>query len=60
MVLGWTEITVTGSDSTVTGNAGKGLAATGLDVLPWVAGGVSLLLIGAILLLVRSRSSRKS
>jgi 2',3'-cyclic-nucleotide 2'-phosphodiesterase (5'-nucleotidase family) len=60
MVLGWTEITLTRSDSAVTGNAGRGLAATGVDVLPWVAGGVLLLLVGAVLLLVRSRSSRKS
>jgi 2',3'-cyclic-nucleotide 2'-phosphodiesterase (5'-nucleotidase family) len=59
-VLGWTEITVTGSSSTVTGTPGRGLASTGLDVAPWLAGGVALLLIGAVLLLVRSRNSSKS
>jgi hypothetical protein len=38
---------------------GRGLAATGIDVAPWLAGGVLLLVIGAVLL-GRNRISRKS
>jgi 5'-nucleotidase len=58
-VLGWTEITVTGTGSTVSTVPGRGLAATGIDVAPWLAGGVLLLVIGAVLL-GRNRISRKS
>jgi hypothetical protein len=56
-VLGWTEITVTGS--TVSGAPARGLAATGIDLAPWLAGGLLLVVIGAALV-VRNRISRKS
>ena len=42
-VLGWTEITVTGSTTSA-------LAATGVDSTPWLAGAALMLLIGAVLL----------
>jgi 2',3'-cyclic-nucleotide 2'-phosphodiesterase (5'-nucleotidase family) len=57
-VLGWTEITVTGTSTTVTAGPGRGLAATGVEIAPWLGGGVLLLLIGAVLL-GRSRISRQ-
>jgi hypothetical protein len=58
-VLGWTQITVTETAAAAPGAAGRGLAATGIDVAPWLAGGVLLLVIGAVLL-GRNRISRKS
>jgi 5'-nucleotidase len=57
-VLGWTEITITETDA-ATGTSGRGLAATGIDVAPWLAGGLLLLVIGAVLL-GRNRITRKS
>ncbi|MGY4858278.1 ExeM/NucH family extracellular endonuclease [Cryobacterium sp. AP23] len=44
-VIGWTEITVTAAGATPTG-----LAQTGLDASPWLAGGVLMLLLGAALM----------
>ena len=49
-VIGWTEITVTGLDSTATGSTGNDLATTGVDATRWLAGGALMLLLGAALL----------
>ncbi|TFC00822.1 hypothetical protein E3O42_12020 [Cryobacterium adonitolivorans] len=43
-VIGWTEITVAGVTPAAT------LAQTGLDASPWLAGGVLMLLLGAVLM----------
>ncbi|MGY4858277.1 bifunctional metallophosphatase/5'-nucleotidase [Cryobacterium sp. AP23] len=65
VVIGWTEITITGAGSTVSGTrASGGLAATGVDVAPWLAGGALMLLLGAVLLGAelrrRNRNSKES
>jgi 2',3'-cyclic-nucleotide 2'-phosphodiesterase (5'-nucleotidase family) len=57
-VLGWTEITITGPSAAVSAGAGTDLAATGVQIAPWLGGGVLLLLIGAVLL-GRSRVSKQ-
>jgi len=44
VVIGWTEITVVGATTAT------GLAATGIDATPWLAGGVLALLLGAALM----------
>jgi hypothetical protein len=44
-VIGWTEIEVSAA-----GISASGLARTGLDASPWLAGGVLMLLLGAVLM----------
>jgi len=44
-VIGWTEITVSAAGTTA-----SGLAKTGLDATPWLAGGMLMLLLGAALM----------
>ena len=57
-VIGWTEITVAGSNSANT--SATGLANTGVNTLPWLAGGVLALMLGAGLLMRRRRISMDS
>nr|RZI35555.1 Mannosylglucosyl-3-phosphoglycerate phosphatase [Cryobacterium sp. SO1] len=44
-VIGWTDLTVAAA-----GGSAAGLAQTGLDASPWLAGGAVLLLLGAVLM----------
>ena len=54
-VIGWTEITVSGAGTTATG-----LANTGLEAGPWLAGGLLMLVLGGVLLQRRRRVSMES
>ena len=54
-VIGWTEITVSGAGTTATG-----LANTGLEAGPWLAGGLLMLVLGGALLQRRRRVSMES
>jgi len=54
-VIGWTEITVATAGTTATG-----LANTGLEAGPWLAGGLLMLVLGGVLLQRRRRVSMES